>query len=705
MTPEPAQTETLLFGHSPLRGVVAMEASGQFYRLFLRNGRELTFRDVHFSPFLLASQPDRCTALAPCVCQPLEGGGAYGYLLVYDTWQNCCLMRNYLAKADPHHPPFFIPDPAHQFLLSTGITFFRDLHPDQTPVLLLTTETVPTPEGTVFRIAVSNGRQDEILLTSDQMPEKMMFEELTRIIREQDPDLLVGYDLTHLLADLTQRARHAGARLPWGRNRAAMQLHEGSSHRESHYTVYGRSMLDLRRLLMQVYQGQPVTEYRDPLTAALKTGCLSREPESADPFRALTALKALYRHLAPAFFQLSAMVPFPPHTLLLREPPVLARGMLLREYLHRRQSIPLSAGHTAAHRQAEEADRHPGLNQRHGPDGPVVHCEIRALIPSILLAYRLAPAGDDLGLFLSMLQQLTLLKSQARQEAEASPALFVAADARRALLAALARGFHGMLASQASPFADHRTAAEADRLARVLTSDLVGWLREQGADPLELDRDGIYFVPPPGHDGTEEITRLLSRLPEILPGEMTISCDARYQAMFRYKPGNYALLGHDGQLTVKGSSLRSHGLEPFLRDFLHDALRLLLQNTGNRVAALYEERARLLVSHQVPVEQLARTEKLASSPEQYRHDLRDGKRNRNAALELAQQSKTPLHAGDRISYYVTGNSKNVTVHEHCRRLADFDPQHPDINIPWYTERLYQLYRRLTPFVSDEPTLF
>lgn len=707
MTPEPEQTEPLLHGHSPLRGVVAMEATGQFYRLFLRKGQDITFRDVHFSPFLLASQPDKCTALAPCTCQPLEGSGAYRYLLAYDTWQNCCLMRNYLAKADTSNPPLFIPDPAHQFLLTTGITFFRDLHPDQVPVTFLATETVHTPEGMVFRIAVSDGKQTEVLLSSDQMPEKMMFEQLTLMIRDQDPDLLIGYDLSRQLADLIQRARNAGARLPWGRNRAAIQLHEGRSSRENHCAVFGRSTLDLRHLILQVHHGQPVSDYRDPVETAVKIGCLDRDTDRSDPFCVTRALREIYRQLAPAFFQLAALVPFAPPSFILKDAPSLVSGMLLREYLRQHHAVPLPSTYPMANRPPEEADHNPALTRRHGPHGPVVHCEVRALIPSILLAYRLAPAGDDLELFLPMLHHLTRLKSQARQEAEAAASSdrFVAADGRRSLLAALARGFHGMLASQHSPFADHHRAAEADRLARVLINDLVNWLREQGAEPLELDRDGIYFVPPPGHDGTEEIARLLTRLSEILPGEMTLSCDAGYQAMFCYKPGNYALLGYDDELLVKGSSLRSHGLEPFLRDFLHGALRLLLQNAGNRVATLYEEQVRLLVSHQVPVEQLARTEKLSTSPEQYRHDLRDGKRNRNAALELALHCGVTLHAGDRISYYITGNAKNVTVHEHCRLLSDFDPQHPDINIPWYTERLYQLYRRLTPFVTDEPTLF
>ena len=44
--------------------------------------------------------------------------------------------------------------------------------------------------------------------------------------------------------------------------------------------------------------------------------------------------------------------------------------------------------------------------------------------------------------------------------------------------------------------------------------------------------------------------------------------DGRAKAMLSYKKKNYALLGYDERITVKGSSLSSRSLEKFGRNFL-----------------------------------------------------------------------------------------------------------------------------------------
>ncbi|MFN8008308.1 MAG: hypothetical protein U0V70_15045 [Terriglobia bacterium] len=49
----------------------------------------------------------------------------------------------------------------------------------------------------------------------------------------------------------------------------------------------------------------------------------------------------------------------------------------------------------------------------------------------------------------------------------------------------------------------------------------------------------------------------------ILPEGIEVEFDGHYQAMFSYKMKNYALLGDDGRLTIKGSGLRSRGWSDF----------------------------------------------------------------------------------------------------------------------------------------------
>lgn len=86
---------------------------------------------------------------------------------------------------------------------------------------------------------------------------------------------------------------------------------------------------------------------------------------------------------------------------------------------------------------------------------------------------------------------------------------------------------------------------------------MVDWLRQRGADVIEIDTDGIYFTPP--KDTTWD--GLYEELAATLPKGIEVEFDARYAAMFSYKAKNYALLSEDGKLSIKGAALKSRGLE------------------------------------------------------------------------------------------------------------------------------------------------
>ena len=67
---------------------------------------------------------------------------------------------------------------------------------------------------------------------------------------------------------------------------------------------------------------------------------------------------------------------------------------------------------------------------------------------------------------------------------------------------------------------------------------------------------------------TEADGSLIADLAAISQEGIEIELDGRYPAMFSYKMKNYALLDEQGHLRIKGSGLRSRGLEPFQREWL-----------------------------------------------------------------------------------------------------------------------------------------
>ena len=221
-----------------------------------------------------------------------------------------------------------------------------------------------------------------------------------------------------------------------------------------------------------------------------------------------------------------------------------------------------------------------------------------------------------------------------------------------------------------------------------------------GARPLELDTDGVYFVPPPdGQTGAEE--RLLAQVAEGLPAGIQLELAGRYAAMLSYKMKTYALVDEGGRLILKGSALRSRGLEPFLRQLIEEIVRLLLTGRAADVKAAVDRWLGDFSAHRVPVRLFARTETLQDSIEVYRDRVREGLRHPGAAYEVALASGRTLLPGDQVTYYVAGRGPNPTVAESAQLARFWNPEQPDENTDYYQAKVLEIWARFRPFTEFE----
>ncbi len=60
----------------------------------------------------------------------------------------------------------------------------------------------------------------------------------------------------------------------------------------------------------------------------------------------------------------------------------------------------------------------------------------------------------------------------------------------------LINSFYGYLGFAQGNFADFEAAARVTQTGRDLLKQMIEWLKAQGAQVIEVDTDGIYFVPP-----------------------------------------------------------------------------------------------------------------------------------------------------------------------------------------------------------------
>jgi len=731
----------ILFGADDTQGIVAVEPiGGDKMRLFIRSGTDLETRDEPFTPFLLVEERSLLEPFsAVCRIEHLCSQNRLRFLALFDNWSACLKARDHLravtgqSTASRQAPYLFLSDPVHQHLLLTGKTFFKGLSFSQLHRLAIDIETACAPgyefsnpqreADRIISIALMDNRGHAEVLFGRDLDEKAMLETLGRRIVELDPDVIEGHNIFNFdLEYLVARARMHQVKLRWGRDRSEPRIRRSRftvAERILDYTrleLFGRHVVDTLFLLQYYDVTARELESYGLKSAALHFG-ISDEQErtyidrsriqwtfendaealikyNLDDVRETLGLSAL---LGYPFFLQARIFPYSYQNIFIRGNATKINALFLREYLRKRTSVPLPP---------EKGDFEGGYTDvfQQGVVNNVVHCDVASLYPSLMLAYQLGPAQDTLGIFLPLLKDLRAFRLEAKKRAHtaADPHERDYYQALQQTFKVLINSFYGYLGADLHNFSDPSLAAEITRRGRAIIRQMIEWLRVRGAEPIEIDTDGIYFVPPPAMTSEDQFAQLVKELSDHLPEGLEVEMDGCYAAMFSYKSKNYALLDKAGNMTIKGSALRSRGIEKYLRDFTSDLIRLLLEGKGSQVYELYQSYLERLQNRAFDVLQLAKTETLTESPDSYSQKVKAKKRNRAATYELALASGREYRAGDQVSYYVTGRGKKVRVHDNCKMASDYDPSKPDDNIEYYQAKLLDQLNKFRSFLPPRP---
>lgn len=734
----------LLFGRNERTGIVAVEPVGHFMRIFFRSGGRLQFHDEAFHPFILVSDPALLSGCrVPCAVRQLEGDDFFRYQLRFDSWSDCLSARDFLAAktgksaGTTNAPYLFFSDLSHLYLLDSGTTLFKSLEFSELRCLALDIETAcaegydfsnpERAEDRIISIALKDSHGEETVLRGDQLSEPELLRALNSCIRNCDPDVIIGHNIFRFDLDyIGKRARMHGIRLDWGRNGSAPHItpHARWTLAEKtidypRWDIYGRHVIDTYFLVQQYDVSQRnleshglkavahhfgvAAEERTYLDGADISSVFLSDPELLYRYNLddVRETLALFHLLGYPWFLQTRIFPYSFQNCVIRGNATRINALFLREYLYRGHAIPA--------RTSETAPFEGGYTEqsRTGVISPIVHCDVASLYPSLMLAYALSPAKDSLGLFLPMLSELRTFRLKAKQMArdadtEADQHYY---DALQQVFKVLINSFYGYLGAALHNFSDPAAAAEVTRLGRVTIKNMIDLLKGEGASPVEVDTDGIYFQPPDTCRTGDDEYAMVQRISRALPEGIEVELDGRYRSMLAYKTKNYALLGYDGSTIIKGSGLRSRGVEKYLREFTRDLIELLLAGKSTKVEGLFGEYVARLRSRNLDAAWVARSETLNESPDIYSEKVRLGTRNRSAAFEIALSSGRAYRAGDHVSYYVSGSNKDAAAYEQSRPLSAFDPAHPDINVVYYIEKLRHLKKRFEPFLPKEPTLF
>jgi len=402
------------------------------------------------------------------------------------------------------------------------------------------------------------------------------------------------------------------------------------------------------------------------------------------------AVRRISDLLSPSYFVQAQVFPYNYQDVAVRGNATKIDALFLREYLHQGHTIPqfgeprpFAGGYTDVF--------HEGIVRN------VWHCDVQSLYPSLMLAFDIKPRGDELNLFLPLLRDLRQfrLKAKANAKIATDDTQRRHLDAMQQTFKILINSFYGYLGFSQAHFGDFSAAEEVTAKGRETLKTMLDWLQKRGARVIEIDTDGLYFVPPVKSD-----PKTLEReLQAALPKGVDVEIDGQFPAMFSYKMKNYALLDTDGKLHVTGSALRSRGLEKFQRQFLEEILTLALRGEAKKVPQLYEDYCQRIERGQFPIDMLAKTETLQDTLVAYQEKIAKSARNRSAAYELALKSGRNYQPGDQVTYYVTGDGKRVSVYDNCKLATDFNPARRDENIDYYLDKLKSLYKKFVEMLA------
>ncbi|MEW5799069.1 MAG: DNA polymerase domain-containing protein [Bacteroidota bacterium] len=733
----------ILFGHDDEVNIVAVQNDGESkVRIYKRAGDLIEFRDEEFFPFFHLSENRFIDGFTSKYwIKKLEGKNFYQYICAFPSvnvlWDavnhvvkkiNKELKSAYNSYLDTEHI-FLRADMNTQYLLQSGKTLFKNMNFNDIHRLQIDIETyskeyrfsrADRKDDRIILIALSDNRGWETVLGGKNVSEKKLLQQCIKTILQKDPDVIEGHNIFNFdLPYILRRCEIHGIEFGIGRDGSAPSgFRSRTSFAENYveymsYEVAGRHLIDTWLLVQAFDMSKRNMESHGLKYAARYFGLASadrtyiegdkiswywdNDPETLKKyaFDDVRETRALSEKLSGSTFYLTQMLPFNYGTVAKLGSAAKIEALFLREYIRQRHSIP------KPQRGYQTSGGYTDIFYT-GVFGPIVHADVESLYPSIMLTKKIAPITDDLKIFQTALEFLTTLRLETKKKLGSTSNNHEQSslDAMQSSFKILINSFYGYLGYNKGLFNDYIQADVVTSTGQTLLKNLIYEIELHNGTVIEVDTDGIFFIPPDNIAGEEAERKFVEHLSETLPKGINLAFSGRFKKMLSYKKKNYALLHFDNRITIKGSSLISRSIERFGRNYIQDCIGCLLNDKIQDLHNLYIQLERTIREHGLDVNDFARTETLKDSLEEYRSDVQSGKRNKSAAYELALNSSRKYKAGSRIKYYITGGEANVRGFENAKEAHEWDSNFPDENTEYYLKRLEEYSKKFEIFFSE-----
>lgn len=470
-----------LYGKDSMEGVVGVkkiqddEARQQCHMMiWYRDNEELKTTTRRFYPFFYLNDIKHLHGFDSDKFQfmNLQGTGYYRTLVVLKSWNTMWKAVRHVKDSTGHNRKSGYPDEMHivtnpeqQFLMQSGITFFKgmvpnDIHRVQFDIEAYNRRGFPNAKrrnNPIFIIGVNDNRgYKTVLHTAPQginveggvrmNSEEELLRNFVNLIKVMDPDVFVGHNIYSFdIPYIHERCKLHGIKFDLGRDGSEPEFYDTRirfAERDIEYPAYhftGRSVLDTLFMVM----GYDVIKRDMPgyslKVAAQHFGFAPEDREyirgdeiaktwDEDPGRVLRyafddviETDNLYGHLSGSVFETTKMIPMPFDRVSRAGTAAKIESLMIREYL--REKFALPEKDRGAPEAAIDEDDLRNMEVGGYTDifatgiyDKIVYADVASLYPSIMLQYSVEPMGDDLKLFRNLLQQLTDLRFEAKGE-------------------------------------------------------------------------------------------------------------------------------------------------------------------------------------------------------------------------------------------------------------------------------------------------
>ncbi len=713
-----------LWGWDPTPGIVSVWAGLDGRAFVWRRPPEtgvLVREDVRFRPWLLLDGLDDLRHLGAGLApegtpgarvgyRELQGPGALRFLVSADDGR--MLQRAVLEGASRRlgrvvgqvrelgQLSVLSLPPEEQYLVMSGRTYFKRLAFDQLQRLQFDLETtgLDPARSRMFMVAVKHPSGAEEVLESrgvDDAAEADLIRRLVDTITASDPDVIENHNLHGFdLPFLERRARVLRVPLGLGRLRDLGLRARGARRDSIRYVMPGRECIDtldaVRRYDFAVRElpshglkavarhfGLAGPE-RELIRGDQVYATWRRDPERVRRYATADVVEVagLARLLGGAAFALAQLAPRRYERLA---DAGAATGvidpLLVRTYLRGGHALPAhEAGDGTTHSGAALHLFASGVAQR------VVKADVASLYPSLMRQHRIGPARDRLGALLALVDGLVQRRLAAKEAAKTSApgsAERFTHEAMSAAMKLVVNTAYGYLAAGGlTRFADVHAANEVTRRGRETLDLMCRELHARGVTRLEADTDGVYFAVPEGWSEADE-RRVVAEVGALLPPLVQLEFEGRYAAMLSHEPKNYALLGYDGKLVLRGVAFRSSRAEPFGEAFLRRAVGCLLAGDIPGVRLAYLDAVMAVRRRDHSTYEMSSRVRLTKTPAQYAESRATRREHAYEAMWTA--GRKDWRRGERVRVYRTRDGGAGLAADRAHEPGDAaDPRHYDV---------------------------